>query len=113
MSFTILSPPEVSRHISTSLPAGIGLAQVICGLLSYLVVENLQVTIQEASLASEFVIRMLATSWPGKMTQLNGTDSAEAGVICPTTTSASQRHVKCERINCAGPIFRPPFSMLH
>ena len=38
VSFTILSPPEVSRHISTSLPAGTGLAQVICGLLSYLVV---------------------------------------------------------------------------
>src|SRR6202171_1516431 len=78
VSFTILSPPEGSRHISTSLPAGTGLAQVICGLLSYLVVENLQVTMQEASLASEFVIMMLARSLPGKMTQLNGTDSADA-----------------------------------
>jgi hypothetical protein len=45
-----------------------------------LVVENLQVTIQEASLASEFVIRMLAASSPGKIMQLNGTDSADAGV---------------------------------
>ena len=78
VSFTILFPPEVSRHISTSLPAGTGLAQVICGLLSYLVVENLQVTIQEASLASEFVIRMLAASSPGKIMQLNGTDSTDA-----------------------------------
>src|SRR3984893_6659448 len=80
VSVTILSPPEGSRHISTSLPAGTGLAQVICGLLSYLVVENLQVTIQEASLGSEFVIMMLAKSSPGKMMQLNGTDSASAGV---------------------------------
>src|SRR5882724_2377742 len=27
-NFTYLSPPDVSRHISTSLPAGTGLAQV-------------------------------------------------------------------------------------
>src|SRR5712675_2297396 len=80
ISFTILSPPDVSRHISTSLPAGTGLAQVICGLLSYLVVENLQLTIQLASLASAFVIMMLAWSAPGRMMQLNGTDSADAGV---------------------------------
>src|SRR6202166_2543585 len=80
VSFTILSPPEVNRHISTSLPAGTGLAQVICGLLSHLVVENLQRTMQEASRSSELVIRMLATSSPGKMMQLNGTDSAAAGV---------------------------------
>src|SRR5258708_37064083 len=82
VSFTILSPPDDSRHISTSLPAGIGLAQVICGLLSYLVVENLQVTMQEASPASEFVLMVLASSLPGTMTQLNGTASADAGVIC-------------------------------
>src|SRR5712691_264515 len=69
VTFTILLPPEVSRHICTSLPAGTGLAQVICGLLSYLVVENLQVTIQEASLGSEFVIMMLAKALPGKMRQ--------------------------------------------
>src|ERR1700688_2279317 len=93
VSFTILSPPEVNRHISTSLPAGTGLAQVICGLLSRLVVENLQVTMQEASRASEFVIRMLATSSPGKIMQLNGTDSADTGVICTATRSARQRPV--------------------
>src|SRR3982075_4720644 len=80
VSVTILSPPEVSRHISTSLPAGTGLAQVICGLLSYLVVWNLQVTMQDASALSEFVIRMLAISCPGKIMQLNGIDSADAGV---------------------------------
>src|ERR1700682_2973296 len=80
VSVTILSPPAGRRHISTSLPAGTGLAQVICGLLSYLVVENLQVTIQDASLASELVIAMLAISAPGKIVQLNGTDSADAGV---------------------------------
>ena len=52
---------------------------------------------QEASLASEFVIRMLATSCPGKIMQLNGTDSADAGVgkrpntIKPTTMSSPPR----------------------
>ena len=61
---------------------------------SYLVVENLQVTIQDASLASEFVIMILASASPGKMTQLNGTDSADAGVICRPTSSASQTPVK-------------------
>ena len=89
VSFTILSPPDDSRHISTSLPAGTGLAQVICGLLSYLVVENLQVTMQEASPASEFVIMMLASSLPGKITQLNGTDSADAGVSCAPARSVN------------------------
>jgi hypothetical protein len=52
------------------------LAQVICGLLSYLVVENLHVTMHDASLASEFVIEMLAISSPGKMAHWNGTTSA-------------------------------------
>jgi hypothetical protein len=80
VSFNILSPPEGKRHISTSLPAGTDLAQVICGLLSYFVVENLQVTIQDASRANEFVNRMLAVSSPGKMMQLKGTDSASAGL---------------------------------
>jgi hypothetical protein len=56
------------------------LTQVICGLLSYLVVENLQVTMQDALLFNEFVIMTLATSAPGKMTHLNGTVSAAAGV---------------------------------
>jgi hypothetical protein len=35
---------------------------------------------QDALLFNEFVIMTLATSAPGKMTQLNGTDSAAAGV---------------------------------
>jgi hypothetical protein len=90
ISFTILSPPEVSRHISTSLPAGTGLTQVICGLLSYLVVENLQVTMQDALLFSEFVIMTLATSAPGKITQLNGTASANAGVGSNPATNAKR-----------------------
>src|ERR1700682_758831 len=102
VSVTILSPPEGSRHISTSLPAGTGLAQVICGLLSYLVVENLQVTIQKASLASEFVIMMLARSLPGKMTQLNGTDSADAGVDRRPLNSARRVMADRERMNPAG-----------
>ena len=124
VNLTSLSPPEVSRHISTSLPAGIGLAQVICGLLSYLVVENLQVTIQDASLASEFVIMILATSSPGKMTQLNGTDSADA----VRRQQADQQQVQdrdktdqkddCkpggrECIDAAGPICRPLFAARH
>jgi hypothetical protein len=71
-------------------------------LLSYLVVENLQVTIQEASLVSEFVTMMLANSSPGKMTQLNGTDSADAGVICVPARSASQTHARCERMAVTG-----------
>src|ERR1700730_15555796 len=91
VSVTILSPPEGSRHISTSLPAGTGLAQVICGLLSYLVVENLHVTIQEASLGSEFVIMMLAASSPGKIMQSNGTDAADTGAGDTAMRSASQK----------------------
>jgi hypothetical protein len=91
VSFTILSPPEVSRHISTSLPAGTGLAQMICGLLSYLVVENRQVTMHDALLFNEFVILMLATSAPGKITQLNGTVSANAGVDSNPATSARRQ----------------------
>jgi hypothetical protein len=89
------------------------LAQVICGLLSYLVVENLQLTMQEASLASEFVIMMLASSLPGKMTQLNGTDSADAGVICIPARSASHTRARCERMNRAGLISLPPSSAHH
>src|SRR6185295_19500081 len=61
---------------STSLPAGTALAQVIWGLLSYLVVANLHVTMQDASPASEFVIRTLAISSPGRMAHSNGTASA-------------------------------------
>ena len=100
-------------HISTSLPAGTGLAQVICGLLSYLVVENLQVTMQEASLASEFVIMMLANSLPGKMMQLKGTDSADAGVICAPATSASQTRARGERMHRARLLSHPPYSAHH
>src|SRR5712675_502644 len=91
ISFTILSPPDDSRHISTSLPAGTGLAQVICGLLSYLVVENLQVTMQEASPSSEFVMLMLAISSPAKMTQPNGAVSADAGAGTRPVSSARWR----------------------
>jgi len=86
---------------------------VICGLLSYLVVENLQVTMQEASPASEFVIMMLASSLPGKITQLNGTDSADAGVICAPARGVNQMRARCERMNRAGLIFLLPFSAHH
>jgi hypothetical protein len=113
VSFTILSPPEDSRHISTSLPAGIGLAQVISGLLWYLVVENLQVTMQEASPASEFVIMMLANSLPGKITQLKGTDSAEAAAICAAARSASHTRARCECMFRGGLISLLPFSAHH
>jgi hypothetical protein len=83
------------------LPAGTGLAQVICGLLSYLVVENLQVTIQLASLASAFVIMMLAWFAPGRMMQLNGTDSADAGVDKTSVNSARQEIANRECMNPA------------
>ena len=86
-TFVNLSPPDVSRHISTSLPAGTALAQVICGLLSYLVVANLHVAMQDASLASEFVIKMLANSSPGKIMQLTGTESAAAGSARPASAT--------------------------
>jgi hypothetical protein len=66
-----------------------------------LVVENLQVTIQKASLASEFVITMLARSLPGKMTQLNGTDSADAGVDRRPLNSARRVMADRERMNPA------------
>jgi hypothetical protein len=111
ISFTILSPPEVSRHISTSLPAGTGLAQVICGLLPNLVVENLQVTMQEALLFNEFVIMTLATSSPGRMTQLNGTGSADAGADSKPATSKRREMADRDRIRLARAISLPPFSM--
>jgi hypothetical protein len=75
------------------------LAQVICGLLSYLVVENLQVTMQEASLGSEFVIMMLANSSPGKMMQLNGTDAANTGAGDTAMRSASHKPAKGKRMS--------------
>jgi len=111
ISFTILSPPDVSRHISTSLPAGTGLEQVICGLLPYLVVENLQLTMQDASLLNEFVIMTLATSAPGKMTQLKGTGSADAGADSKPVTSARWEMADRDRIRLARTISRPPFSV--
>jgi hypothetical protein len=111
ISFTILSPPEVSRHISTSFPAGIGLAQVICGLLPYLVVENLQLTMQDALLFNEFVMLMLATSAPGKMTQLKGTGSADAGADNKPVTSARWEMADQDRIRLARAISLPPFSV--
>jgi hypothetical protein len=106
-----LSAPEVSRHISTSLPAGTGLTQVICGLLSYLVVENLQVTMQDALLLSEFVIVTLATSAPGKMTQLNGTDSAAAGVDSKPAITAKREIAGRDLMRFAKVIYPPPFSV--
>jgi hypothetical protein len=68
---------------------------------------------QEASPASEFVIMMLASSLPGKITQLNGTDSANAGVICAPARSVNQARARCERMNRAGLIFPLPFSTHH
>src|SRR5882757_8655042 len=90
ISLTNLSPPEVSRHISTSLPDGTALAQVICGLLSFRVVANLHVTMQEASLVSEFVITTLVSSSSGRIVQANGTSSAVAGSIGPQVNAGTR-----------------------
>jgi hypothetical protein len=108
-----LVAPAGSRHISTSLPAGTGLAQVICGLLPNLVVVNLQLTMQDALLLSEFVIMTLAISAPGKMMHSNGTGSADAGAGSKLVTSA--RWGMADRMRLARDISisisLPPFSM--
>jgi hypothetical protein len=44
---------------------------------------------------------------------LNGTDSADADVICAPARSASQTRARCERMNRAGLIFLPPSSAHH
>jgi hypothetical protein len=111
VSFTILSPPEVKRHISTSLPAGTGLAQMICGLLKNLVVENLQETMHEASLLSEFVIITLATSAPGRMMQLKGTGSAEAGAESEAASNVKRGREGRNRMKIAKTISPPPFAV--
>jgi len=87
------------------------LTQVICGLLSYLVVENLQVTMQDALLFNEFVIMTLATSAPGKMTQLNGTDSAAAGVDSKAVITAKREIADRDPMRFAKAIYPPPFSV--
>jgi len=87
------------------------LTQVICGLLSYLVVENLQVTMQDALLLSEFVIVTLATSAPGKMTQLNGTDSADAGVDSKPAITAKREIAGRDPKSFAKVIYPPLFSV--
>ena len=84
---------------------------MICGLLSYLVVENLQVTMQDALLLNEFVIMTLATSAPGKMTQLNGTDSAAAGVDSKPAINAKREIADRTPMRFAKVIYLPPFSV--
>jgi hypothetical protein len=77
----------------------------------YLVVENLQLTMQEASRVSEFVNLMLASSAPGKMTQSKGTDSADAGVTSNPVSSTSWEMADRDLIRLARAISLPPFSM--
>ena len=84
---------------------------MICGLLSYLVVENRQVTMQDALLFNEFVIMMLATSAPGKMTQLNGTVSADAGVASKPAITAKREIAGRDLMRFAKVICPPPFSV--
>jgi hypothetical protein len=110
ISCTILSPPEVRRHISTSLPAGTGLAQLICGLLLKRVVENRQVTMQEALPFNGLVITMLATSSPGRIVHLKGTDSAAAGAESNPPTNANQQIDDLALMKPARVISLPPFS---
>jgi hypothetical protein len=78
-----------------------------------LVVENRQVTMQDASLLNEFVIMTLATSAPGKIMQLNGTDSAAAGVDSKPASSTRQEMTDRDPMRLAKATSPPPFSRRH
>ena len=66
---------------------------------------------QEALLLNELVIRMLATSAPGKMMHLKGTDSAAAGAERNPLTNAKQQKTDRAPIKLAKVISLPPFSV--
>ena len=62
---------------------------------------------------NEFVIVTLATSAPGRMTQLNGTDSAAAGVDSKAVTSARLEIADRAPMRFAKATSPPPFSVRH
>lgn len=66
---------------------------------------------QDALLFNEFVIMMLATSAPGKMTQLNGTVSADAGVDSKPAITAKREIAGRDLMRFAKVIYPPPFSV--
>ena len=59
---------------------------------------------------NEFVIVTLATSAPGKMTQLKVTGSADAGADSKPMTSARWEMADRDRMGLARAISLPPFS---
>jgi hypothetical protein len=65
---------------------------------------------QDALPLSEFVIVTLATSAPGKMTQLNGTDSADTGVDSKPAITAKREIASRDPMKFAKVIYPPPFS---
>jgi hypothetical protein len=71
----------------------------------------LQVTMQDASLVSEFVILMLASTAPGKMTQSKDTDSAAAGVTSNPVINASWEMADRDPMRLARAISPSPFSV--
>ena len=89
------------------------MAQVICGLLLKRVVENLQDTMHEALRLSELVIMMLATSAPGRMMHLKGTDSAPAGPDRKPLINAKKEIDDRDAMRLARAISLPPFSVRH
>jgi hypothetical protein len=66
---------------------------------------------QDALLFNEFVTMMLASSAPGKMTQLNGTVSADAGVDSKPVITAKREITGRDLMRFAKVIYPPPFSV--
>jgi hypothetical protein len=66
---------------------------------------------QDALLFNEFVIMTLATSAPGRMTQLNGTDSAAAGVDIRPAITARRETADRGLMRFATAIYPLPFSV--
>jgi hypothetical protein len=65
---------------------------------------------QDALLFNEFVIMTLATSAPGKITQLNGTDSADAGLDSNPAISTRAEMADRDPIRRAKAISPLPFA---
>jgi hypothetical protein len=68
---------------------------------------------QVASPSSPFVVRMLAISAPGRMTQLNGTGSADAGDANSPVNNPNFEAADRQRMNVPKLICLLPFSTRH